>query len=90
MSNLQEKLKANEKLIGSIASILAIIMFFSLIEVFISNLNGSSKIFIQPIATAINGIFWSMYAYGRKDYFLLIPNLLALVIGSVTAIAAFL
>lgn len=90
MNNFQEKLRANEKTIGSIASVLAIVMFFSLIEVLISNLNGSSKIYIQPIATAVNGIFWSLYAYGRKDYFLLIPNVLAFVIGTLTAIAAFL
>lgn len=89
MNKFQEKLKANEKIIGTIASILAIVMFFSLIEVLISNLNGTSKIFIQPIATAVNGIFWSLYAYGRKDYFLLIPNILAFAIGTLTAIAAF-
>jgi len=88
MNNIQIKLKENEKTIGTIASILAIIMFFSLIEILISNLNGTSKIYIQPIATSINGLFWSLYAYGRKDYFLLIPNILALVIGALTAMAA--
>jgi len=89
MNKLQRSLKKNEKTIGTVASILAIIMFFSLIEILISNLNGTSKIYIQPIATSINGLFWSMYAYGRKDYFLLIPNLLALTIGFMTAIVVF-
>jgi len=89
MNRIQRKLQANEKTIGTIASILAIVMFFSLIEVLISNLKGNSQIYIQPLATMINGVFWSMYAYGRKDSFLLIPNILAFVIGLLTVIAAF-
>jgi len=89
MNKFQEKLKQNEKIIGTIASVLAIVMFFSLIEILISNLNGQSKIFIQPLATAVNGIFWSLYAYGRKDYFLLIPNILAFVLGTLTALVIF-
>lgn len=84
MGELQHILKRNEKVIGSIASILAIIMFVSLIEVFISNLQGKSSIFIQPSATALNCFFWSMYAYGRKDWFLLVPNILGMVLGLMT------
>lgn len=82
-------LSRNEKIIGSIASILAIIMFISLIEVLTSNIQGKSNIFIQPLATAFNGFFWSLYAYIRKDMFLLIPNLLALFLGTITVISAF-
>lgn len=88
MNKLQVRLKKNEKIIGTIASILAVVMFFSLIEILISNINGQSKILIQPLATAVNGIFWTLYAYGRKDYFLLIPNVLAFVLGTATAAAA--
>lgn len=82
-------LRKNEKTIGSIASVLAIIMFFSLIEILISNIQGNSNIFIQPLATAFNGFFWSLYAYGRKDWFLLVPNILALILGTITAISVF-
>ena len=64
-------------------------MFISLVEVFNSNIQGKSDIFIQPLATSLNGFFWSLYAYGRKDWFLLAPNLLALLLGIVTAISAF-
>jgi len=35
-------------MIGAIASTLAVVMFFSLLEVFFSNLRGNSNIFIQP------------------------------------------
>ena len=82
-------LRKNEKTIGSIASVLAIIMFFSLIEILISNIQGNSNIFIQPLATSFNGFFWSLYAYGRKDWFLLVPNVLALILGAITAISVF-
>ena len=87
MPNFQNTIKKHEKIIGAIASILAIIMFFSLIEILLSNLRGDSHIFIQPAATAFNGFFWSLYAYGRKDYFLLIPNILACVLGAITALS---
>jgi len=64
-------------------------MFFSLIEILISNINGNSNIFVQPLATAFNGIFWSLYAYGRKDWFLLVPNVLAFVLGTITVASVF-
>jgi hypothetical protein len=86
---LQKYFKKNEKIIGGIASFLAIIMFFSLIEVMISNLQGKSRILIQPLATSLNGLFWSMYAYGRRDWFLLVPNMLALIIGAITVVSVF-
>ena len=82
-------LRKNEKTIGSIASIMAIIMFVSLIEILMSNIRGDSNIFIQPLATAVCGFFWSLYAYGKKDLFLLAPNILALVLGTVTTISVF-
>ena len=88
-NSLQATLKKHEKVIGSIASVIAIIMFVSLIEIFISNIQGKSSIFIQPLATAFNGLFWSMYAYGRKDWFLLVPNMLALILGILTVISVF-
>jgi hypothetical protein len=85
----QQKLKKNERIIGLIASILSIVMFISLIEIFISNIQGRSHVFIQPLATAFNGFFWSLYAYGKEDWFLLIPNLLALILGILTVLSIF-
>lgn len=79
----------HEKVLGSIASLISIAMFFSLIEIFISNLQGKSNIFIMPLIAVANGFFWSMYAYGKKDWFLFVPNGLAVVLGSMTAISAF-
>ena len=88
MENFRKKIKENEKIIGTTASVLAIIMFISLIEIMISNYQGKSNIVIQPLATAINGFFWSLYAFGKKDNFLLAPNLLALGLGVLTVITS--
>ena len=89
MNKVQEILYKNEKLIGTIAATLAVIMFLSLIEILLSNIRGESNIFIQPLATALNGLLWSLYAYVKKDWFLMIPNTLGLILGSMTTISAF-
>ena len=89
INKLKKYIKKHEKTIGFIAATLGVIMFISLIEILISNMKGDSKIFIQPLATAINGFFWSLYALSIKDRFVLIPNLLALTLGLITAISAF-
>lgn len=86
----QMLLRKHEKMIGSIASALAVIMFVSLLEILVANMRGESNIFVQPLATAFNGFFWSLYAYGRRDWFLLVPNILACVLGAATAISALL
>lgn len=53
-----------------------------------ANMRGESNILIQPLATGFNGFFWSLYAYSRKDWFLLIPNILACILGFLTALSA--
>ena len=86
---IQKKLKEHEKIIGSIASAVAIIMFFSLVEILISNVRGESSLYVLPMATALNCFFWSLYGYGRKDIFVFVPNLLGLLLGVITAFSAF-
>lgn len=86
---LQQRIKDNEKIIGTLGVIIAVIMFTSIIEAFFLNLKGQSNIYIQPMATALNGFLWSLYAYGKKDWFLLGPNMLALILGIATTISAF-
>lgn len=82
-------LKRHEKVIGATASTLSIIMFVSLIEVFLSNYRGESHIFIQPLAASISGFVWLLYAYARKDWFIALPNIFALILGIATAMVAF-
>jgi len=89
LSDLRSKLGKHEKLIGTVASFLAIVMFFALVEVFISNLKGESEILIQPAATALCCAVWVVYAIIRKDKFLLLPNILGSALGVATVIAKF-
>ena len=88
-NTFQQFLKNNEKIIGTIASVLAIVMFTALLEILMSNIRGESHIFVQPIDTAFNGFFCSLYAYWIKDWFLLGPNVLACVLGIITGVSAF-
>jgi len=81
--------KKHEKIIGGVASFLATVMFIALIEIFISNVQGKSDIFIQPLAAALSGFVWVWYSYARKDIFIFIPNILSLVLGVATAFSAF-
>ncbi len=86
---IREKLIEKENVIGAIASICATLMILSLIEVFISNLEGTSNIYIQPLATIFNCFLWSLYGYARKDMFIIIPNISGVIIGVTTTISAF-
>jgi hypothetical protein len=86
--SLQTKLKKYEKIIGGVASLLAVIVSLSLVEVLTSNIRGESRIFFQPLATAVNCFFWCLYSYGKKDWFLLIPNSVGFILGVLTAISA--
>jgi len=79
----------NIKIFGFIGTCLALGMFFALIEVAFSNLNGESNIFIQPILVTINCTVWSLYAYWKKDWFLFWANLPGIFLGIFTVITAF-
>ena len=87
-NSFQMTLQKYEKTIGMTASVLATIMFISLIEVLISNFRGETNILIQPAATALNGLFWSLYGVSKKDLIIIIPNSIGLVFGILTVVAA--
>jgi uncharacterized membrane protein YfcA len=88
-NSFQAFFNKNEKIIGIVAAVLGVLMFVSLLEILRSNIKGTSHIFIQPTFTAINGLLWTVYAYGKKDWFLFAPNVLALILGTITAISVF-
>jgi len=90
LSRLRYKLEKNHKTLGLIASVTAIVMFITSIEVLISNYNKESKIIIQPLAMAFNGFIWVLYAFARKDFYLFIPNILAFVLGVLTVLVVYL
>ena len=71
----------NQKIIdtiGWLASIMAIIMFFSYIDQIRLNISGQPGSVILPIATTVNCILWATYGYmkPKRDWPIVLPNLL--------------
>jgi hypothetical protein len=87
--SFQRNLTKSDKIISIAASILGTLASLSFIEIIVSNANGKSNIYIQPIVVAINAAFWSLHAIIKKDWFLLIPNLIAIVLALIAASLAF-
>ena len=84
----------NEKTIkgiGWFASLMGSAMFFSYIDQIRLNISGHPGSIILPIVTAINGLAWVSYCLLRRpiDWPLVVPNALAIVLGIITAITAF-
>ncbi len=79
-----------EKILGLTGTILAILMFTSIIEVAISNWKGESNIIVQPILTVINCVIWSIYACLRKDKFVFWSNVPGVFLGIITVLSAIL
>ncbi|HLB33844.1 MAG: hypothetical protein A3F67_00465 [Verrucomicrobia bacterium RIFCSPHIGHO2_12_FULL_41_10] len=82
-----------EKIINSIgwtASIMAIAMYFSYIDQIFLNLSGHTGSVILPIVTTINCITWVLYGWFKikKDWPIIICNVLGIFIGIITAITA--
>ena len=79
----------HEYKLGIVATVVAVLMFTSLVEVFLSNLNNQSAILLMPSITVLNGFLWCLYAYVRQDLFVFIPNVVAMVLGTLTVIAVY-
>lgn len=79
----------NTKLFGSLGALMAIVMFVALIEVLISNYQGHSAIWIQPLATLFNCGCWLAYGIGRQDWFVVTPQLFGIVLATATLVVAF-
>ena len=65
------------------------VMFFSLIEILLSNLRGDSQIFFQPATTTFNG-FFGVYMRMPEKIILLVQNILACILGAITAFSVIL
>lgn len=75
-------------LFGSLGAAMAILMFVALLEVFVSNWQGHSAIWMQPLATLINCVCWLGYGIGKRDWFVVTPQLFGIVLAIATLIAA--
>lgn len=75
--------------LGYIGTIIALLMFISLIEIARSNMLGNSHIFIQPLVTTLNCGIWSTYAFLKKERFVFYANAPGVFLGLVTLMSAF-
>lgn len=83
----------NEKLVNKIgwfASLMAILMYVSYIDQIMRNLSGVKGSIILPIATTVNCTAWTLYGFlkVKKDWPIIICNVLGIVLGIITAITA--
>ncbi len=86
---MPESIKRYENQLGTLGTILAVIMFTSLIEVAWSNFQDRSVIWIQPSISTINSTVWCLYALIRNDKFLLLANLVGIFFAVITILAVF-
>ncbi len=82
-------IKRYENQLGTLGTILAIVMFTSLIEVAWSNYQDKSVIWIQPTISIINSTVWCLYAITRADKFLLLANMVGIFFAMITILAIF-
>ena len=82
-------IKRYESQLGTLGTILAIVMFTSLIEVAWSNYQDKSVIWIQPTISIINSTVWCLYALTRADKFLLLANMVGIFFATITILAIF-
>jgi len=74
--------------IGWVASILAILMWFSFIDQIRLNLAGQKGSLLIPIVVTINCILWTLFGLGKKNWQLVASNVPGIFIGIITAVTA--
>lgn len=77
------------KILGYVGTIMALLMFISLIEIARKNIISNAHIFIQPFFVTLNCTTWSIYAYLRKDRFVFWANFPGIILAIITFITAF-
>lgn len=78
-------------LLGTVASITAILMYVSYISTIQSNLSGSKGDPIQPLVAAINCTLWVLYGLlkkPKKDWPVAIANAPGILFGLITFFTA--
>ena len=78
-------------ILGTVASVAAILMYVSYISTIQGNLNGQKGDWIQPLVAAINCTLWVFYGLlqqPKRDWPIVIANARAIVFGLAAAITA--
>lgn len=55
------------RILGIVATVMAIAMYVSYIPQIIGNLKGDKSDYIQPLVAAINCSLWVLYGFKKKD-----------------------
>ncbi|KKU75909.1 MAG: Small membrane protein [Candidatus Yanofskybacteria bacterium GW2011_GWA1_48_10] len=82
----------NDKLthvLGIVGTVIAVLMFVSLLEIARNNIFGNTNIVIQPIVTTVNCTVWSLYAHLKKERYVFWANFPGIILGLFTVITAF-
>ncbi|MBF1346058.1 MAG: hypothetical protein HXM58_05885 [Megasphaera micronuciformis] len=76
--------------VGSVASVMAVLMYVSYIPQIMNNLSGHPGDFIQPSVAFVNCTLWVLYGYFKpgKDWPIIIANLPGIVCGFLAAFTA--
>lgn len=74
--------------IGWIASIIAILMWFSFIDQIRLNLAGQKGSILIPIVVTLNCILWSLFGFGKKNWQIVSSNVPGIFIGIITVATA--
>ena len=72
------------QIVGWVASVAAMLMFFSYIDQIRLNLQGSKGSLIQPAATVCNCLLWTTYGLfkHRRDWPIIAANVPGVVLGA--------
>lgn len=78
------------RVLGWLATISSLAMYFSYIDQIMLNLDGVKGSVIQPAAATISTILWASYGFLRKDrdWPLVCANLPGIVLGGCTFVTA--
>ena len=78
------------KILGWVATFTAMLMYVSYFPQIINNIHGHKSGFLQPTVAAINCILWVRYGFfqKKKDWPIVVANLLGVVFGAIAAATA--
>ncbi|MDR2221840.1 MAG: SWEET family sugar transporter [Flavobacteriaceae bacterium] len=78
------------RILGIVATVMAIAMYVSYIPQIIGNLNGNKSDYIQPLVAAINCSLWVLYGIKKKDWPIAAANAPGILFGLFACLTALL
>lgn len=78
-------------LVGTMGAVIGLFVFLAYIPQIVSNLNGYKSQPWQPLIAGISCLIWVLYGLTnepKKDYILIIPNALGVVLGLLTFVTS--